>query len=290
MVLEELVHAKIAEQKPIIILPIAFLYASIAMFIALWIFPSAAAVVTVFLITIATMPLFLEIIFFEKQKEETTESYLRQILMPIVKMKESKEKLLAFFVYLFLGLSIATAFWFAVLPSHLINDLFNVQLNTIREINVALSGAAISSKFFGAILLNNLKVLAFSVLFSFIYGAGAIFILAWNASVIGVAMGDTIRSSLASAAGVTGAASFAFYGSAVSIGLLRFLIHGVPEIAAYFVGALAGGMLSIAIINQEFVSGKLSKTVKDIGGLMLLSISLLVIAAIVEVTISPNLG
>src|SRR3989304_2483087 len=279
MVLEEIVHATTAEKKPIVILPIAFIYATIAMFVALWIFPSAAAIVSVFLITLAVMPLFIEVILFEKQKEESDKSYLRQILIPNIKFGQGKDKLLSFFVYLFLGFALATTMWFVVLPSSMINDLFQIQLNTIREINLALSGAAVSPSFFGAILANNIKVLAFSVLFSFIYGAGAIFILAWNASVIGVAMGDTIRSSLTAASSVTGSASFAFYASTISAGLLRFLLHGVPEVLAYFIGALAGGMLSIAVLKQEFTSEKFTKTIKDMGGLVLVAIGLLIISA-----------
>jgi uncharacterized membrane protein SpoIIM required for sporulation len=287
MVLEDIIRAKSAERQPLYILPLAFLYASIALFVALWIFPSSAAIVAVFLIAIATMPLFLDVVVFEKTKEEGSRNYLRELLT--FGRGVDKEKLFPFFIYLFLGLALAVAFWFSVLPSSMLNDLFHIQLNTIKEINLSLaSGGAAFTSFFSAILANNVKVLAFSVLFSFIYGAGAMFILAWNASVIGVAMGDTIRSSLAAASkAIGGATGIVTYSSAVSTGLFRYLLHGIPEILAYFIGALAGGMLSIAVAHQEFNTDKFRKTAVDVTCLVGLAILLLIVAAVVEVTISP---
>lgn len=286
MVLEDLVHAKFAEQRPLLVLPLAFLYTSVALFVALWIFPSSAAIVAVFLMTIAAMPLFLSIVVFEKQKEESSGSYFRDLLKF---GKANKEKLLPFFTYLFLGMSLAIATWFVVLPSSMLSNLFHVQLNTIKEINLSLSsGGAAFGSFLPAILANNLKVLAFSVLFSFIYGAGAMFILAWNASVIGVAIGDAIRSSLAAASRIAGGGiGFVNYSSAVSVGLFRYLLHGVPEILAYFIGALAGGMLSIAVIHQEFDTNKFRKTSRDVICLVGLAAVLLVVASLIEVSISP---
>ncbi len=286
MVLEDLIHAKFAEQRPLLVLPLAFIYTSVALFVALWIFPSSAAIVAVFLMTIAAMPLFFDIVVFEKQKEEGSRSYFKDLFRF---GRANKEKLLPFFVYLFLGMSLAIATWFTVLPSSMLNDLFHVQLNTIKEINLSLtSGGAVFSSFFSAILANNLKVLAFSILFSFIYGAGAMFILAWNASVIGVAIGDAIRSSLAAASKITGGAiGFVNYSSAVSVGLFRYLFHGIPEILAYFIGALAGGMLSIAVAHQEFNTDKFRETSKNVALLLGFSAILLVIAALIEVSISP---
>ena len=70
----------------------------------------------------------------------------------------------------------------------------------------------------------------FALLFSFIYGSGAIFILTWNASVISVAIGSAIREMIASAALGAGAVNIGTYFSAASIGVSRYLLHGIPEI------------------------------------------------------------
>ncbi|MBD3263244.1 hypothetical protein GF374_02605, partial [Candidatus Woesearchaeota archaeon] len=182
MVLENIIPVKLAEQKPWNMFPIAFLFSTIAIFLALWIFPSHAAIVAVFLTTLACMPLMLTVIGFEKEKEERTRDYIKQLLLSFFRGKkqikftgtssETKEKLLYFFIFLFLGLSLSFTFWFSVLPDNLISNLFYIQLNTIREINIGVMGKFLMGKYFSKILLNNVKVLAFCVLFSFIYGAG----------------------------------------------------------------------------------------------------------------------
>jgi len=290
MVLEDIVTVRTAEQKPLNLLPIAFLYATLSMFLALWIFPSNAAIVAVFLTTLACMPLILNIFLFEKQKEEASRNYVKELLssiFPQITGRTSQDKLISLFVAIFLGLSFAVTFWFVLLPQTMLHDLFYLQLNTIRDINISLSGSAVFQTFYTAILANNLKVLAFSILFSFIYGAGAIFIIAWNASVIGVAMGDTIKRGLVSIGSAVGVDSIAGYSSAISAGLLRYLMHGIPEILAYFVGALAGSMISIAVLHHEYDSPQFQKTLQTTLGLIGFAVGLLVIAAFIEVGISP---
>jgi len=188
---------------------------------------------------------------------------------------------------MFLGLTLAITFWYVVLPKDMIVNLFYLQLNTIKEINLNIAGHTAMQHYFGRILVNNFKVLAFSVLFSFIYGAGAIFVIAWNSSVIAVAMGESIRKGITSFASATGFTAVAGYSSAVSVGLMRYLLHGVPEILAYFVGALAGSLISVAIVRHEYDSEAFQRTVWHSLGLFGLAALLLLIAGVIEVTISP---
>jgi uncharacterized membrane protein SpoIIM required for sporulation len=130
----------------------------------------------------------------------------------------------------------------------------------------------------------------FCILFSFIYGAGAIFILIWNASIVGTAIGSFIRVSIdaliTSSCGANTGTTFC----AVSSGILRYTVHGVPEILAYFVAALAGGIISIAVINQEFNSRKFEHILLDSADLLMLAIAILFIAALLEVFITPALS
>ncbi len=294
MVLEDLIPVRTAERKPYEMLPIAFIYATVSIFVAQWIFPSQAAIVAVFMTTIACLPLMINIIGFEKEKLEHHKDYLRDVIYSLFgrahpERSEPEERLLPFFIFLFLGLTVAVVVWFVVLPKDTAQNLFYTQLNTIREINLGIQGGTTASLFFAKILLNNVKVLAFSVLFSLIYGAGAIFILVWNASVIGVAIGDTMRNALAKAAGVAGSAAIgvAGYSTAVSASVFRYMIHGVPEILAYFIGALAGGLISIAVTRHEWNSDKFEETTYDALGLVVIAILTLILAAILEVAVSP---
>jgi len=289
MVLEDLIPVHLAESKPLSVLPITFLYSTLAIFLALWIFPANAAIVAVFLTTIACMPLLLSVIGFEKQKSETSKGYLRDVLFSFFSNgnPEGTKTVLYFFTTMFLGLTLAITFWYAILPKDMIVNLFYLQLNTIKEINLGISGNAVMGMYFGKIMINNMKVLAFSVLFSFIYGAGAIFVIAWNSSVIGVAMGESIRKGIGGFTESTGFGAVAGYSSAISVGLFRYLLHGVPEILAYFVGALAGSLISVAIVRHEYDSDLFKQTLVNCAGLFGLAALLLLIGGVIEVTISP---
>lgn len=287
MVLEDIIPGAIAERKPWEMLPIAFLYATAAIFLSQWIFPAYAAIVAVFLTTIASLPLMINVLNIEKDKEEGIHEYLKDMLTAMFDKKDTRGKLLEFFVFLFLGLTFATTFWFVVLPQDLAQNLFYIQINTIRDINIDLSGASILQVYFSKVMLNNIKVLTFTILFSLIYGAGAIFILAWNASVIGVAIGISIKNAAIHYTEQVGLPSIAGYSTAITVGLSRYLIHGIPEIMAYFIGALAGGMISLAIIKREYESPKFKESLKHIIGLLIFAIVLLLVAALIEINISP---
>ena len=130
-------------------------------------------------------------------------------------------------------------------------------------------------------------MLFFVLLFSFIYGDGAIFILTWNASVIAVAIGNSIRGVISSAASSIGVSGATVYFQAVSLGSIRYLLHGVIEIGAYFVGGLAGGLISVAVIRYKLFDERFNKVLIDSMQLILMSAGLLLLAAVVEVFISP---
>jgi len=275
MVLESLIPAPSAERKPIVMLPLAFVYATFGVFIGMWIFPNYAGLTMVFFAVMALIPIMLRLISFEESK----------IFSRTSKDRGHKETL-PFFVFMFLGTVIAFTFWFTVFPETTVNNLFSIQINTIEQINSNISGD-FSGGHLLAIILNNFRVLFFVLLFSFIYGAGAIFILTWNASVISVAIGNTAREILSSTAGTVGATTVAGHFHAVSLSSLRYLIHGIPEIGSYFVAGLAGGMISIAVIRHELFDKKFNKVLLDSLNLIMFSIGLILLSAIIEVFISP---
>ena len=70
---------------------------------------------------------------------------------------------------------------------------------------------------------------------------------------------------------------------------LRYLVHGIPEIAGYFVAALAGGIIGTAIIRHRFEKKKFWNVLKDSLDLIILAIVILIIAAFLEVFITPLL-
>ena len=118
---------------------------------------------------------------------------------------------------------------------------------------------------------NNIYVLIFTLVFSLIFGAGVIFVLAWNASVIAAAVGIFSKSSIVQ----------------LPFGLARYMIHGIPEIASYFIVAMAGGLVSIAVIKHEAGTEKFWEVLQDSLYLIIIAIVVLFLAALMEVYLTP---
>jgi uncharacterized membrane protein SpoIIM required for sporulation len=70
---------------------------------------------------------------------------------------------------------------------------------------------------------------------------------------------------------------------------LTYLVHGIPEVASYFLGSLAGGIISVAVSRHHYRDERFWNIVKDSMNLIILSLLVLVFAALVEVYITPLL-
>jgi uncharacterized membrane protein SpoIIM required for sporulation len=288
MVLESLSNPFRAEQHPGWLALHGALYAIIAMALALWLWPDQASMVAVFLITAASIPLLYNMIRYEEEKDfhEMEEKIL---------LREHSRAVLAYFM-LFVGVTLGMAFIFIVLPEETLRTAFDVQIDTYRAINpsAAVVGAVTgqvtggSMSFFTAIFLNNIKVLLFCIVFSFLFGAGAIFILTWNASVIAMAIGNHVRSEVAAVAGAAGLTKLGLYLSEGAYAVvLRYGIHGSLEIIAYIVAGLAGGIISVAVARHHFSERKFEHIIIDSADLVLLSLLILFLEGVVDAFITP---
>ena len=186
---------------------------------------------------------------------------------------------------LFFGFVVALSVWYVLSSS---TDGFRAQIETyclinrpasfqecvkqygIKEAPGGIAFLTNKERLF-LIFTNNIYVLLFTLIFSLIFGAGVIFVLAWNASVIAAAVGIFTKLEI----------------SALPLGLARYAIHGLPEIAAYFVVALAGGLVSVAVIKHEFGTEKFWEVLQDSLNLIILGVVILFIAAILEVFVTP---
>src|SRR3989344_201417 len=287
MVLESLITAVKAEQKPTMLIFYGILYSSIATILSLWIFRDQSSLVMVFLTVLAAVPLVYNTLKLEEKKDETIESEKRIL--------REHWKALSCFMYLFMGFLISFSLWYVLLPSNSVDVLFSTQISTIKNINSNLikvnlpSGSFTQQEILYKIVDNNIRVLMFSILFSFFYGAGSIFILTWNASVIAGAVGIYIRTNLSKISSIFGLTQISNYFSIFSIGFMRYLTHGVFEILAYFIGALAGGIISIAVIKNDIYSKRFMHIMKDVFLLMVLAVVIVFLRALVEVYITPPL-
>jgi len=258
---------------------IGFLYFNVAVLLSLWVFKEYSSVVVLFFTVIAVLPLIYNIIKLEEEESSKYSSGLKSLA--------SHRKYFSIAMFLFAGIVVATALWYIFSPASLIRTLFDAQIKTISGISIT-GNVSQNFSIFILIFFNNLKVLIFCILFSFIYGSGAIFILTWNASVIGVAIGYYIRIKITMISSMTGFEYISHYFGAFAIGLTKYIIHGVPEILSYFIGGLAGGIISVGIIKREFKDYKFSRIIFDASNLIILAIIILVIAAVLEAYVTPR--
>ena len=282
MVLETILNPITAERKPWEMFFIGIVYSSIAILLSFWIFNEYTSMVMVFLTTMACVPLLYSTIKLEEKKDIIVNEE-RTLL-------KEHSKVISFLLFLFLGFALSFAVWYVFLPADLAQNTFSVQIKTITNINSGATGMTFQNlNTFTKIFFNNIKVLIFCILFAFIYGAGAIFILTWNASVIGAAIGNFVRIGISAEASMLGLAGTAKYFHIFSLGLLRYTIHGIPEIGAYFIGGLAGSIISVAVIRHDLGTKKYEKILFDSSDLIIISIVILFLAALLEVYVTPLL-
>ncbi|MCB9358535.1 stage II sporulation protein M [Candidatus Woesearchaeota archaeon] len=283
MVFESLLSPKSAERYPWVTLLLGFICSSIAIFLGNYIFPNHASLAIVALTTLFFVPLFYLTMIYEEQKDVSTEKGERGLL-------KEHSKAISFFIFLFIGMMFAFMLWYMIFssfPGMGVNSesIFQVQSDTIRSIN----GKAIDNKvsitldYAVNIFENNIKVMIFCILFSFVFGAGAIFIITWNASVIGLAAGKYAMTIIGATTGSIAVAVMQGTGCA----LTRYLTHGIPEILAYFIAGLAGGIISVALVKHNFGTKEFEKIMIDATTLILISIGVVFIATIIEVFVTP---
>jgi uncharacterized membrane protein SpoIIM required for sporulation len=257
MVLEKLITIRDALKNPIWIFVAGGLISAICLFVSFLVFPHSIGLFSTFLITIAMMPFMVNLITYETAMTE--EEIAKKTQMNFF---QRHQDVLLVYIAFFLGAILTQTIIYLMLPEKIVQKLFEDQ---IREIGL-IKGSAIFAGTFERIILNNLGVLFLSYFFSFLFGAGAIFILAWNSSVLSAAIGITAKS-------IGGA-------KGLPLALLTFFPHGSLEMIAYFIGAIAGGLISAAMTRRK--TKLFWEIVKD--SLMLLSVAIffLLIGAAIE--------
>lgn len=259
MVLEKLVSLKTAIRNPLVMFIVGDIVALVCLIVAFLVFHNSVGLFTTLLITIAMTPLMVDLMSYEEAKAEEDLERRKQMNL-LVRHKN----ILTIFAAFFGGVILALSVTYILLPDNIAQYIFRDQIN---EINVIRGHFA----FFDTlerIVLNNIGVLLLSFLLSFLFGAGAIFILSWNASILATAIGMAAKSL----GGFT----------ALPIAVMVFFPHGSLEILAYFIGAVSGGLISAAITRRR--SRQFWFIVRDSILLLVISMTILFIAGIIETT------
>ncbi len=282
--LESLINPKRAEKGPWKMFFIGLVYASLSILLAHWFFSGDvvlseySGMIIVTFCVMFSLPFMYYMIKQEEKEDETAEGFFS--------IWRIHKDVIYGFMWLFLGFIVAFSFWSIAIGN---SNLFNAQIETYCAINspgnmencvasssstTGIHAGAYSNKMrFLSIIENNVYVMVFTLIFSLIFGAGAIFILAWNASVISAAIGIFTQYQL----------------KEIPLGILRYMIHGFPEIVAYFITALAGGIFGVGILRHGFRNPKSLRVMENATILLFLAIIILVVAALVEVYFTPLL-
>ena len=282
--LESMINPARLEKGPFKMLFVGLLYASLSILLVEWFFSGDAVLynysgmIVVTFCVMFSIPFMYYIIKIEEEEDEQVSGFFGV-------WKAHSDAIYAF-MWLFFGFLIAFSFWYIILQDQ---NLFNAQIETYCMINspgeigdcvqrynfgsASPTGAATKEARFLSIISNNIYVMIFTLIFSLIFGAGAIFILAWNASVISTAIGVFTQYQV----------------NEIPIGLARYMIHGFPEIAAYFVTALAGGIFGVDIMRNGFANLKSLRVVENVFILLSMAILLLVVVGVIEVYLTPIL-
>ena len=286
--LEMLLNPKKAERKPWEMFFIGLFYAALSVAFVNWVFARDAVlskysgILVVTFTVLFSMPFVYYTLRFEESKIIRSRG--------TISLLKEHQKAIYVFMWLFLGYVVALSIAYVVLPG---TESFQAQIETYCAINKpygfeecvsqykirdsSISGAVTTpssisnSERFFLIFSNNVYVMVFTLLFSLLFGAGVIFILVWNASVIAAAVGIFAKSQI----------------YALPMGFARYMIHGIPEIASYFIVALAGGIISVAVIRHEAGTEKFWEVLHDSIVLIILAVIVLFLAALIEVFITP---
>lgn len=281
--LEMLLNPRKAERRPWEMFFVGAFYASVAILLVNWVFSQDAVLSRYSGILVVTFTVMLStpFIYYAIRLEERKITHQKGMFM----LLKEHTHVIYVFMWLFLGFVFAFSVWYSILSSSL---SFGAQIETYCMINrpstfedcVSLYSArdsslstayATSSERLLAIFSNNIFVLIFTLIFSLIFGAGVIFILAWNASVIAAAIGIFTKTKL----------------SMLPIGMAKYMVHGIPEIAAYFIVALAGGIISSAVIRHEMGTENFWDVLQDSLSLIISAVVILFVAGLIEVYITP---
>lgn len=182
--------------------------------------------------------------------------------------------LIRFYLFLFLGMALAFTLLFVFIPPGSEKITFQNQLQIIEGNAMAGEFAGTTGHFdaplFYGLITHNLSVVFVLLFMSILFGAGAVFILAYNASVAGIVYGSFLRILL--------------WGQDLgfSYNPIAYLPHTIIEISGFLFAAISGGILSMMTISE---SKETNTLLKDAVLMFAFAVVFIIAAAYVEVTV-----
>ena len=273
---------------------VGFIFAVIGIFVSVLLFPSNVGAVSLGMISVLLIPTLN--VFFRATEKTSLKS---PRWFSFLTFEHEYWRIIKATLLLFLGIFFAYLIVSLILPKAFINTIFDYQLG-----RAGLAGAASSGGFFMQILMNNLVVFIICFIVSIAFGAGSVLFLTWNASVWGVAIAYFVREAVAMSSGTVPFIIYlqnaipwlpnSFLGALGSLIMffqiaLPFLPHLITEAFAYVSAAIVGGIVSMAVVNEDYRRNHFKRTVRDAFMFMVFGFFLVIIGAFMEVYLFPAL-
>jgi uncharacterized membrane protein SpoIIM required for sporulation len=263
MVLESIFPVKKVIRNPAEMFIFSLIITLASIYLADLIFPgtSTGKIITLF-ITVAMTPMIYGL--FREEEEVEREEAEHKIHKTFL---DRHDEAIWSFSLFFLGVCVAIFLVAFLSPEEYVAQIFDDQLIEIERVT-SISGSFAVSDILNIIVMNNLRVMALSFVLSFLIGSGAVIILAWNASILGLYLASFLRKGLVDEFVIR------------TVGLIP---HAPIEILAYFLAGIAGGMISVGIIRERIFSREFSLVFKDSLILLALAVVAVFLGAFIEV-------
>ena len=249
-----LLRSYLIEKKPSYGIILGFVFASLGIGFSFLIFKDEPSFPSIFLTTLAIAPVIIRLM-----KNEEWEPKFEKIL-------KRHNKVIETYFYLFFGMSIAFALFYILLPESTSSLIFSEQIKKFSSglfsLDFNLNFLLEQSPLFSKIVINNLGLMFFFFLLSLFYGSGSILLLSWNASILGVMWGRMAKTMFYLSNPLTFVTNTFFN--------FPYLL---PEVLAYFLASLAGGIVSINMTKKTRIG------IAMIDSLFFLALSIIIIIA-----------
>ncbi len=245
MVVENIIKPEWVWREPLYAAFLGFCLSMIGTSVGLFVFTEDASLAGVLFTTIAGVAFLNRII----------------IAVPGNSFWERNQKLILIYGLFFLGVTLSYIFWYLILPQAASQFFFSKQIKVLSQPFSALAGFfSFPRATFIAIIANNLKIVMFVLILSLIYGSGAVMIITWNASVLGVFI-----------------ASFGKFTT-----FLAFVPHTSLEFLAFFAAAVAGTLIAITFDRVKMGTADWNRIISDASMLFILAVVFIALGAIIE--------
>ncbi len=271
----EQLRISLLEKRPYIIFFIGIIYVFIGFFTSKIFFPRIVSTATLFLVTLLLVPTIIKLLDLEESRErkDGTNNFFRN-------HKDISEV----YIFLFLGIFIGALLLAMFTPLENFESNFDYQLDFLEN-QEGLSSELVKTKTqtgiqpslnaFLGLLENNLLVVLLLFALSLFYGAGAIFLIVLNASIFSTFAAFVMRELPT----ITNKAAL--------LGI--FSVHMVPELLGFLLAAIAGGVVSKAVMQERFLSGPFKNVMKDAFLLFIIAAAIIVISAFLETYVTTGL-